>query len=113
MNARDPNLPLQPDESSALAVFADAAWDERIVPALTDYIQVPAKSPMFDADWAAHGHLERVVRDAAAWVEGRRVPGLKLEVVRLEGRTPLIFVEIDGHGDDCVLLYGQIGRAHV
>jgi hypothetical protein len=55
---------------------------ERIVPALTDYIAVPAKSPMFDADWAEHGHIERVVRDAAAWVEGRKVAGLKLEVVR-------------------------------
>ena len=113
MNARDPNLPLHPDESSALAAFADAAWDERIVPALTDYIQVPAKSPMFDADWAAHGHLERVVRDAAAWVEGRRVPGLKLEVVRLEGRTPLIFFEVPASGrpdGDTVLLYGHLDK---
>lgn len=65
MNARDPNLPLQPDEAGALGRFADEAWDRRIVPALTDYIAVPSKSPMFDADWAAHGLIERVVRDAA------------------------------------------------
>jgi hypothetical protein len=31
-------------------------------------------------------------------------------VVRLEGRTPLIFVEIDGQGDDCVLLYGHLDK---
>ena len=37
--------------------------------------RVPAKSPMFDADWAPHGHIDRVVRDAAAWVESRRLPG--------------------------------------
>ena len=62
------NAPIRPPEAAALASladYADEAWDRRIVPALTDYIAVPAKSPMFDADWAAHGHIERVVRDAA------------------------------------------------
>jgi hypothetical protein len=38
MNARDPLLPLQPDEASAIAAFAERSWDEQIVPALTDYI---------------------------------------------------------------------------
>jgi acetylornithine deacetylase/succinyl-diaminopimelate desuccinylase-like protein len=113
MNARDPNLPLQPDEASALGRFADAAWDERIVPALTDYIAVPSKSPMFDADWAANGLLERVVRDAAQWVESRKVPGLTLEIVRIEGRTPVIFFEIPATkagSSDTVLLYGHLDK---
>ena len=57
------NAPLRHAEAAALAAYADAAWDERIVPALTDYIAVPAKSPMFDADWAAHGlHRPRRAR---------------------------------------------------
>lgn len=108
MNAPDRHLP-----TADLADFATRAWDERIVPALTDYIAVPAKSPMFDADWHAHGHIERVVRDAAQWVEGRKVPGLKLEVVRLEGRTPVIFFEIEGTkpgSSDTVLLYGHLDK---
>jgi hypothetical protein len=83
MNAPDRHLP-----TAALADFADRAWDERIVPALTDYIAVPAKSPMSDAEWATNGHIERVLRDAATWVERRKVPGLTIEVVRLEGLTP-------------------------
>ena len=95
MNARDPQLPLQPDEASALGAFATRRWDEAIVPALTDYIAIPAKSPMFDPDWVNNGFIERVVRDAASWVESRKVPGLTLEVVRLPGRTPVIFFEID------------------
>ena len=101
MNARDPQLPLQPDEASALGAFASRRWDEAIVPALTDYIAIPAKSPMFDADWAGHGFIERVVRDAATWVEARKVPGLTLEVVRLPGRTPVIFFEIEGTKPGC------------
>ncbi len=113
MNARDPLLPLQPDEASALGSFANRRWDEAIVPALTDYIGIPAKSPMFDADWQAHGFIERVVRDAAAWVESRKVPGLTLEVVRLPGRTPVIFFEIPAtkaSSTDTVLMYGHLDK---
>ncbi|NDG38799.1 MAG: M20/M25/M40 family metallo-hydrolase [Betaproteobacteria bacterium] len=113
MNARDPLLPVQPDEAIALGAYADRRWDEAIVPALTDYIGVPAKSPMFDAEWQAHGHLERVVRDAAAWVESRKVPGLTLEVVRIDGRTPVIFFEIPATrpaSSDTVVMYGHLDK---
>jgi acetylornithine deacetylase/succinyl-diaminopimelate desuccinylase-like protein len=113
MNARDPLLPLQPDESAALAAFADRTWDEQIVPALTDYIAVPAKSPMFDADWQKNGHIERVVRDAAAWVERQQLAGLKLEVIRIEGRTPVIFFEVaatKADSRDTVCFYGHLDK---
>jgi len=79
MNARDPLLPLQPDEAAAIGAFAAQTWDDEIVPALTDYIAIPAKSPMFDADWQKNGYIERVVRDAASWVEGKKIAGLTLE----------------------------------
>jgi len=110
------NAPLRPAETAALSAYADEAWDRRIVPALTDYIAIPAKSPMFDVDWAEHGFIDRVVRDAAAWVEGRKLPGLKLEVVRLEGRTPVIFFDLpasgrpEGASQDTVLLYGHLDK---
>ncbi len=113
MNARDPLLPLQPDEASAIAAFAERSWDEQIVPALTDYIAIPAKSPMFDADWQRNGHIERVVRDAASWVESRRIAGLKLEVIRLEGRTPVIFFEVPATragSTGTICLYGHLDK---
>ena len=80
--------------TTALSAFTDRLWDEEIVPALHRYIEVPAKSPMFDADWSNNGYVDRVVRDAAAWVEGKKLHGLKLEVIRLEGRTPVILFEV-------------------
>ncbi len=113
MNARDPHLPLQADETTAIGAYADGHWDEQIVPALDHYIGIPAKSPMFDAEWHAHGHLDRVVRDAAAWVESRKVPGLKLELIRLEGRTPLIFFEVPAtraESTDTVVFYGHLDK---
>jgi acetylornithine deacetylase/succinyl-diaminopimelate desuccinylase-like protein len=117
MNARDPLLPVQPDEADAIARFANQTWDDEIVPLVTNYIAIPAKSPMFDADWAKHGHIEKVIRDAAAWVESKKVAGLKLEVVRIEGRTPVIFFEVPatkagGNEPDAatICLYGHLDK---
>jgi acetylornithine deacetylase/succinyl-diaminopimelate desuccinylase-like protein len=97
----------------ALAAFTDQLWDAEIVPALKRYIEVPAKSPMFDADWAKNGYVDRVVRDAAAWVASKTLRGLKLEVVRLEGRTPVILFEVPATkpgSTDTVLLYGHLDK---
>lgn len=92
MNARIPAHALQPD----LALErVSQAWDNDIVRQLTDYIAIPAKSPMFSPDWAEQGLLDAVVRNAAAWVESQKVAGLTLEVVRLPGRTPVLFFEIE------------------
>jgi acetylornithine deacetylase/succinyl-diaminopimelate desuccinylase-like protein len=88
-------------------------WDDDIVGQLTDYIAIPAKSPGFDADWAQHGHIETVVRNAAAWVEAQKVEGLKLEIVRLEGRTPVLFFEIPATragSTQTVLMYGHLDK---
>jgi acetylornithine deacetylase/succinyl-diaminopimelate desuccinylase-like protein len=100
-------------QTAALAAFADRTWDEEIVPALTHYIAIPAKSPMFDADWQANGHIERVICDAATWVEGRRISGLRLEVVRIDGRTPVIFFEVPATkvgSTDTICLYGHLDK---
>jgi acetylornithine deacetylase/succinyl-diaminopimelate desuccinylase-like protein len=112
MNAPE-TLPAPALDAAALQTFADRAWDDEIVPALTRYIAIPAKSPMFDADWARHGHLDRVVREAAAWVEGKKPAGLKLEVIRLGGRTPVIFFELPATkpgSTDTVVLYGHLDK---
>ena len=86
-------LPAEPD-NQALAAFSNSAWNERILPQLKDYVAIPAKSPMFDPEWEQRGLLDKVVRDAALWVESRKVPGLTLEVIRQPGRTPVIFFEV-------------------
>src|SRR5450756_2618803 len=71
------------------------AWDDDIVHRLEDYIRIPAKSPMFDADWVQNGFIDTVVRNAASWIEAQKVAGLKLEIIRLPGRTPVLFFEVD------------------
>jgi acetylornithine deacetylase/succinyl-diaminopimelate desuccinylase-like protein len=80
---------------------------------LQDYIRIPAKSPAFDADWAAAGHIEAVVRNTAAWIEAQKVRGLQLELVRLPGRTPVLFFEVAASGStsaQTVLMYGHLDK---
>jgi len=67
------------------------AWDDDIVHRLEDYIRIPAKSPAFDADWAKNGFIDTALWDAATWVMAQKVAGLTLEIIRLEGRTPVLF----------------------
>ena len=103
------------DSARALADVSQA-WDCTILSELKKYIEVPAKSPAFDADWAAHGHIDTVLRQAADWVQAQKVPGLQLEIIRLPGRTPVLFFEIDatrpaGEGSgQTVLMYGHLDK---
>src|SRR5437764_9984457 len=65
---------------------------------------------MFDAKWAEHGHIERAVTLITEWARQRRIEGLTIDVVRLEGRTPVILMETPGRGADTVLLYGHCDK---
>jgi acetylornithine deacetylase/succinyl-diaminopimelate desuccinylase-like protein len=98
-------------DAARLTAFVERMWDAEIVPALTDYIRIPNKSPAFDPDWAAHGHMDRAVDLFAGWARGKiaGVAGAELDVVRLEGRTPVIFVSIPGEGPT-TLLYGHLDK---
>ena len=110
MNARLPSAALNAPQ--ALEQVSQA-WDRDIVHRLEDYIRIPAKSPMFDADWAAGGYIDTVVRNTAQWIESQKVAGLTLEVVRLEGRTPVIFFEVPASGSastQTVLMYGHLDK---
>jgi acetylornithine deacetylase/succinyl-diaminopimelate desuccinylase-like protein len=95
-----------------LTSFMDRLWDQDIVPTLTDYIRIPNKSPMFDPDWEKHGHMDKVVELFAKWAKGKigKLPGATLEVVKVAGRTPLIFIEVPGKADGTVFMYGHLDK---
>src|SRR5512143_1587195 len=103
--------------STTAIASSERIWEEEILPRLHEYILIPNKSPAFEPDWAAQGHMERAVRLVAGWCESqaKHIPGLKVEVVRLknekgEERTPVIYLEIPGTGDDTVVLYGHLDK---
>ena len=78
--------------------FCDQRWDTSVIPELIEYIKIPNKSPMFDPDWQKNGYMDQVVDQFTTWAKKQEIKGLQLEVVRLEKRTPLIFIEIPGQG---------------
>ncbi len=93
--------------------FIDEMWMDSIVPELVEYIKIPNKSPHFDPDWETHGYMEDAVQQIAAWCDAQDIHGKTLEIVRLPGRTPLIFMEIPGtdeDNDDTILLYGHLDK---
>ena len=109
-------MPAAALDSARVLSDVTQAWDSGIVSELKKYIAIPAKSPMFDADWASHGHIDTVVRHAADWVLAQKVEGLRLEIIRLPGRTPVLFFEIEAthaqaqHSGQTVLMYGHLDK---
>ncbi len=91
MNARVSEFAL--NATQALSQVSQQ-WDSDIVRQITNYIAIPAKSPIFDPDWAAHGYIDTVMRNAADWVRAQKVEGLTLDVISLPGRTPVLFFEV-------------------
>ena len=107
------SAPQHLDVSAALA-SSDRIWEKEILPALFEYIRIPNKSQGFDAQWREHGHMERAVALIEAWCKKQPIAGLTVEVRRLEGRAPVILMEIPGHeagqSSDTVLLYGHLDK---
>ena len=97
-------------DQQAMQTFVDEKWNDEIVPELVEYIKIPNKSPHFDLDWEAHGYMENAVQQIFAWCRKQDIPGLQAEVVRLPERTPVIFLEIPGQGEDTILLYGHLDK---
>ncbi len=109
-----------------LFAFAERQWEDTILPVLSEYIRIPAKSPMFDPGWREHGHLDRAVTLIESWCRSRAISGLRVSVVRLDARTPLLMIEAPGNrgqspagpvasvardeSADTVLLYGHLDK---
>jgi acetylornithine deacetylase/succinyl-diaminopimelate desuccinylase-like protein len=97
-------------DAVSLEQFILRKWDDEIVSRLVEYIRIPCKSPHFDPDWARNGHIDAAVALAEKWSRAQKIPGLKIEVVRLDKRTPVIFFEIDGDASGTVLMYGHLDK---
>ena len=85
-------------------------WQRSIVPALVEYVRIPNKSPAFEPDWQALGHMQAAARHLAGWAEASGVRGLAHRLVTLPGRTPVLVCEVPGTGAGNVLLYGHYDK---
>ncbi len=90
--------------------LVEQEWRSSIIPTLTEYITIPNQSPAFDPEWQQHGYMDRAVELVVEWIRAQNVPGLTLQVARLPGRTPLLFIEVPGDSAETVLLYGHLDK---
>jgi len=97
-------------DNNKTANFVDGMWNSSIIPEISEYIKVPNKSPSFDPDWEKHGHMEKAVSMLEAWSRKQPIKGMQVEIVRIEGRTPILFIDIAGQSEDVVLLYGHYDK---
>ncbi len=94
----------------ALTRFVRAVWDDSILERLAAYVRIPNKSPLFDSDWESNGYMEAAVQLMADWCRAQPIEGMQVEVRRLPGKTPLLFVDIRGELPGCALLYGHLDK---
>ena len=97
-------------DNKKTAEFVNNMWDSEIIPQISEYIKIPNKSPHFDPDWEQNGHMETAVVMLEAWCKTQPIKDMTIEVVRIEGRTPLLFIDIPGDSDKVVLLYGHYDK---
>ena len=95
------------------AIMIDAAWEQRILPALSEYTRIPCLSPAFDPDWAERGAIAaaaELLRDLGAATRSRRCSA---EIVELPGRTPAAADRQRRHGrpDRRLRPHGQAAAA--
>jgi acetylornithine deacetylase/succinyl-diaminopimelate desuccinylase-like protein len=97
-------------DTSKTQSFVEQTWTESIVPTLKEYLTIPNQSPAYDVNWNTNGYMDQAVELIVNWTRAQGVAGLTVDVVRLEGRTPLIFIEIPGDSAETVVLYGHLDK---
>jgi len=90
--------------------YVEQQWNSSIVPALQEYLTIPNQSPAYDPAWNTNGYMDQATELIANWIRAQNISGLALDIVRLDKRTPLLFVEIPGDSKETVLLYGHLDK---
>jgi len=88
------------------------AWEQQVLPTLSEYTTIRCLSPAFDPGWEAGGQLVAAANLLADWCRRRPIPGLRAEVVDRPGRTPVLLVDVPAAGGatGTVLVYGHLDK---
>lgn len=90
--------------------FINKIWDDSILQELQTYIKIPNKSPHFDPNWKKNGYMDKAVKLISDWCKKNALPNMTIEVIELEGRTPVIFMESPGDNEETILMYGHLDK---
>jgi len=106
-------------DSTDVRNYIERVWNESVLAELIDYVRIPNKSPAFDRDWQANGHMEQAITRFARWAHTQALSGATVEIQRIDQRTPLLLTEVPAtdrrerarhRENDCILLYGHLDK---
>ena len=96
-----------------IASYIEHRWEETL-PVLSEYISIPARSPMFDAAWETNGHLRRVAHLLRDWSAAQNLPGASVELIERPGITPMLVIEVPAThaelAERTVVVYGHMDK---
>ena len=94
----------------ALVQRSDELWETSILPSLSDFIEIHALSPLFEPNWAELGELDATIDLFRAWLDEQGIAGLSHEVHRIEDKSPVLLVTIEGTGPGEVIFYSHLDK---
>ena len=101
-------------DRATLSSTVRTLWERDILSGLSDLVTIPAVSEVFDPEWAANGHLAAAVEHVRSWIAARDLPGAEIEIVALDGKSPVLLVDVPATGAasdaGTVLLYGHLDK---
>ncbi|MQA10000.1 MAG: M20/M25/M40 family metallo-hydrolase [Pseudonocardiaceae bacterium] len=98
-------------EQTAVRDSIRESWAASVLPSLSELVEIPAVSQNFEPGWAERGQLHAAVHHVRRWLETRAISGARVDVVELDGRSPLLLLDVPGDADaGTALLYGHLDK---
>lgn len=82
---------------TAVKKITNRLWGNAVIPGLSEFIRIPAKSPAYDAKWQENGNLMAAANLLAHWAEAQNIPGLTYQILQLKNKTPCLYIDIPGY----------------
>ena len=94
----------------SMAENAERIWEDSILPSLGELIEIHALSPMFEPNWDEVGELQATIDLFCSWLDNQGIRGMNYKVHRIEDRTPVLIVTVEGTGSGEVLFYSHLDK---
>lgn len=96
----------------AVKATVEQEWDKSIIPALSEYIEIPNGSPDYDPEWATNGLMEKAFDVLINWMKSQNLKGMTYDYFQDKGKTPFLVIEVSGTSPtlNSVLMYGHMDK---
>ena len=89
---------------------SDELWEESILPSLSDFIEIKALSPLFEPNWDELGELDATIDLFCSWLDEQPISGMSYETHRIEDKSPVLLVTIEGTGPGEAIFYSHLDK---